>query len=156
MGTWRALWPTNAAAVGLAASFYIDIDLDSCYRQDYGDGIPKQERSDHGSIYWVGRNRPRPICVRPTMRRVQARMWRQRIGHLSASLPGMSGLQARVGLLSLRGVHSLEPNSQAAGRLHQFRSILLRRVRDIAPFRSKYPDLEFSLEGWIRLDCSSI
>src|SRR5208283_1183887 len=114
MDTRGALWPASAAAFGLAASPYITIDSYHGYRTatasgqfgpDYGTGIPKQKRSDCGSIYGVGRNRPRAICVRPTMQRVQARIRRERFGHLSAPLPGMSGRQARAGLLNSLRVH---------------------------------------------------
>jgi hypothetical protein len=108
MDTRGALWPASAAAFGLAASSYITIDSYHGYRTptasgpDYGSRIPKQKRSDCGSIYRVGRNRPRAICVRPTMRRVQARIRRERFGHLSTLLPGMSGRQARAALLNSR------------------------------------------------------
>jgi hypothetical protein len=117
MDTRGALWPASAAAFGLAASSYT-IDSYHGYRTptasgrfgpDYGSRIPKQKRSDCGSIYGVGRNRPRAICVRPTMRRVQARIRRERFGYLSTPLPGMSGRQARAGLLNSGDEASIAP-----------------------------------------------
>jgi hypothetical protein len=127
MGTRGDLWPASPTAFGLAASSYITTDSWHGYRtptaserfgSDYGTGIPKQKRSDCDSIYGVGRNRPRAICVRPTMRRVQARIRRERFGHLSTPLPGMSGRHARAGLLN-----SGEARRGFRCRRHQLRAL---------------------------------
>jgi hypothetical protein len=51
------------------------------------------------------------------MQPVQARIWRERLGHLSAPLPGMSGRQARAGLLNSFPASSLiSANSSPAGQ----------------------------------------
>jgi len=67
------------------------------------------------------------------MQPVQARIRRERFGHLSAPLPGMSGRQARAGLLNSFPASSfLSTNSSPAGQRDATEVPPLGTIRSLA------------------------